>query len=54
MVAMKARFPDNAMLRSVIEDASALNPRSSMPPYLKHQILSSKDIDHLLVFLGSL
>jgi len=54
MVAMKARFPDSAMLRTVIEDASSLNPRSSMPPYLKHQILSPKDIDHVIAFLETL
>ncbi len=54
MVAMKARFPDSAALRSVIEDASAFNPRSSMPPYLKHQILTPEDIDHVITFLETL
>lgn len=54
MVAIRARFPDSKALRGVIEDASSLNPRSSMPPYLKHQILSSEEIDHLIAFLGTL
>lgn len=54
MVAIKARFPDSTLLRKVIEDASSLNSHSSMPPYLKHQILTAKEIDHLIGFLGTL
>ncbi|MBX2868045.1 MAG: sulfur oxidation c-type cytochrome SoxX [Acidiferrobacterales bacterium] len=54
MVAIRARFPDSALLRQIIEDPSSLNSHSSMPPYLKHEILTPQEIDQLIAFLGTL
>ena len=51
MVAMQGRFPDRDVLTQVIGDATAFNARSSMPPYLRHGILSEREIDLLVDFL---
>ncbi|MCB1877534.1 MAG: sulfur oxidation c-type cytochrome SoxX, partial [Chromatiales bacterium] len=39
LVAMKARFPDRAKLRSQIWDATVANPESIMLPFGRHHIL---------------
>lgn len=44
LVAMKARFPDKQKLYEQIWDATKANPNTIMPPFGKHEILSSKDI----------
>lgn len=51
LVAMAARFPDKSQLKTIIEDASAFNANTTMPPYLKHGILSPDDIELLVDFL---
>jgi sulfur-oxidizing protein SoxX len=51
MVAMQGRFPDKRQLRMIIEDATVFNQESSMPPYLKHGILSTQEIELLVGFL---
>jgi sulfur-oxidizing protein SoxX len=54
LVAMKARFPDKAKLRSQIWDATAKNPNTMMPPFGLHRILSEKEIDLVTVYIYSL
>ena len=51
LVAMKARFPDAAVLRDKIWDASKTVPTTAMPPFGKHQILSDKEIDKIVEFI---
>lgn len=54
LVAMKARFPDRAKLRAQIWDATAANPRSSMPPFGKHKILTEQEVDKVTDFIHGL
>ncbi len=54
LVAMKHRFPDKAKLRAQIWDASKNNPRTIMPPFGKHRILTEKEIDLVTEFIYSL
>ena len=54
LVAMKARFPDEAVLRAQIWNASAANPNTIMPPFGRHQILSDAEIDKITAFIHSL
>ena len=54
LVAMKARFPDKAKLRVQIWDASQINPRSLMPPFGRHDILTDDEIDKVVEFVHSL
>ena len=54
LVAMKARFPDKAKLRVQIWDASKINPRSLMPPFGRHDILTEDEIDKVVEFVHSL
>lgn len=51
IIAMPARFPDRAVLRAKIWDASAGNPASFMPPFGRHRILTEEQIDQLVDFL---
>ena len=54
LVNMKARFPDKAVLRAQIWDATAKNPHSIMPPFGKFKILSESDIDKVVELIYSL
>jgi len=54
LVAMKARFPDKAKLRSQIADATKMNPNSIMPPFGRNQILSESEIDKVVEFIYTL
>lgn len=54
LVAMKARFPDKAKLRTQIWDSTASNPNSIMPPFGRHSILNEKEIDKIVDFIHSL
>lgn len=54
LVAMKVRFPDKAVLREQIWDATIKNPNSMMPPFGKHRILSEAEIDLVTEFIHSL
>ena len=51
IVSMKQRYPDKAVLRAQIWDATVANPHSVMPPFGKHQLLSEEDIDYIVEFL---
>ena len=54
LLAMKQRFPDKADLRAQVADPQARNPRTSMPPFGKHRILSDKEIDLIVDYLYTL
>jgi sulfur-oxidizing protein SoxX len=51
---MKARFPDKAILRAQISDATVKNPNTMMPPFGKHEILSDGEIDKIVEYIHSL
>ena len=54
LVSMQLRFPDKALLRTQIWDATERNPDSRMPPFGKHAILSESEIDLILDYVYSL
>jgi len=54
LIAMKARFPDRAVLKAQIWDATVKNPISIMPPFGKHEILSDDEIEKMLDYLYTL
>ena len=54
LVSMQLRFPDKAILRAQIWDATERNPNSRMPPFGKHEILSEEEIDLILDYVYSL
>ncbi len=54
LVAMKARFPDKAKLRSQVWDSTRNNPNSMMPPFGRHEILTEAEIDKVVEFIYSL
>lgn len=54
LVAMKARFPDKAVLRAQISDARTKNPNTIMIPFGPHGVLSDKEIDKVVDFIHTL
>ena len=54
LLAMKARFPDKAVLRAQIWDATAKNPNSMMPPFGRHKALTEGQIDKITDYIHSL
>lgn len=54
LIQMKVRFPDKAVLRAQIWDATVNNPESVMPPYGRHTILTEAQIDLILEYVYSL
>lgn len=54
LMVMKARFPDRAVLREQIWDATIRNPESVMPPYGRHGVLTEEEIDLVVDFIHSL
>ena len=54
LIQMKARFPDRAKLREQIWDATKANPRSAMPPFGKHKVLSGPEVDKILDYIYNL
>ena len=53
-VMMKERFPDKNKLRAQIWDSTVANPKTSMPPFGKHQILTEQEIDQVVEYIYSL
>ena len=51
LAAIKQRFPEKAKLRAQIWDATRSNPRSVMPPFGRHKILTEDEIDNIVGFL---
>lgn len=54
LIAMKARFPDKAVLRAQIADARAKNPNTVMPPFEAHGALTAKEVDLITEFIHTL
>ena len=54
LVAMQARFPDREVLRAQIWDATMKNPKTIMPPFGKHQMLTDDQIDKIVTYLYTL
>jgi sulfur-oxidizing protein SoxX len=54
LLAMKARFPDKAVLRAQIYDSTVKNPQSMMPPFGKHRVLTDEEIDNIVEYLYTL
>ncbi len=54
LIAMKARFPEKAVLKAQITDARDKNPNTIMPPFGSHGILTEKEIDLITDFVHSL
>jgi L-cysteine S-thiosulfotransferase len=53
-IMMKARYPDRAKLRAQIWDSTQANPRTAMPPFGKHRILTEQEIDQVVEYVQSL
>ena len=54
LLQMRMRYPDRAVLRRQIWDATEKNPDSVMPPYGRHRILTEEEIDQVMDFVYSL
>jgi len=54
LLLMTARFPDRAVLRAQIWDASVRMPSTRMPPYGRHRILTEDEIDLVVDFILTL
>ena len=54
LVAMKARFPDKAVLRAQVYDATVKNPDTSMLPFGAHGILNKKELDLVVDYIYTL
>lgn len=53
-IMMKERFPDRDKLRAQVWDSTKANPKTSMPPFGKHQILTEQEIDQVVDYIQSL
>jgi sulfur-oxidizing protein SoxX len=51
LVDMRKRYPDRAALRAQIWDPSQRNPRTVMPPFGKHGVLSEREIDLVVEYI---
>jgi len=54
LIAMKARFPDKAVLRAQIYDARTKNPDTIMIPFGPHGVLSDKELDLVVNYIYGL
>ena len=54
LVAMKARFPDKAVLKAQISDPRAKNPNTIMPPFGPHGVMSAKEIELVTNYIHTL
>ena len=54
LLQMKLRFPDRAVLRAQIWDATTRNPNSVMPPYGRNLVLTEEEIDRVVDYVLSL
>lgn len=54
LIAMKARFPDRAVLREQIYDARIKNPMTIMIPFGPHQVISEEEIDLVTDYVHTL
>lgn len=54
LMMMKLRYPEPAKLRVQIWDATIRNPKTRMPPFGRHAILTEQEIDNIVEYLYSL
>jgi L-cysteine S-thiosulfotransferase len=54
LMMMEVRFPDRAVLREQIWDATIRNPATSMPPFGKHRMMTEEEIDKVVDYLYTL
>lgn len=54
LVAIRARFPERELLRRQVWDAGLTNPDTVMPPFGRHQILTTEEIDLIVDYLYTL
>jgi len=54
LMMMEVRFPDRAVLREQIWDATIRNPATSMPPFGRHRMLTEEEIDKVVDYLYTL
>jgi sulfur-oxidizing protein SoxX len=54
LLAMQQRFPLRADLVAQIWDAGGRNPRTTMPPFGRHRILSDEEVEAIVSYLYSL
>jgi sulfur-oxidizing protein SoxX len=54
LIQMKLRFPDRAVLRTQIWDASTRNAETVMPPYGRHGILTEHELDLVVDYVHQL
>jgi L-cysteine S-thiosulfotransferase len=51
LLAIRSRFPDRKQLRGRLWDPMQTNPNTVMPPFGKHKILSSDEIELIIDYL---
>jgi sulfur-oxidizing protein SoxX len=51
---MQQRFPDRAALRQQVCDATIRNPYSRMPPFCRHGILTTQEVELIIDYLYTL
>ncbi len=54
LISIRARFPEREQLRRQLWDAGLTNPDTVMPPFGKHQILTTEEIDLIVDYLYTL
>lgn len=54
LASVRDRLPDRAMLREMLVDPMRRNPGTLMPPYGKHQILDSGEIERVIDYLHAI
>ncbi len=51
LVNVRERFPDREKLRAQIWDSTVNNPDTIMPPFGKHGVLTSEEIDQIIEYI---
>ena len=54
LVAMQARFPNKAEIRSQLWNPLVKNPNSAMPPFGLHEILTEQELDKIIEYVYTL
>ena len=54
LISMKLRFPDKAVLRAQIWDATVKNPNTIMIPFGRNGVLSEAEIDQIVEYVYTL
>jgi len=54
LLMMKQRYPESDKLRAQIWDPTTFNPKSRMPPFGRHGMLTEQEIDNIVAYLYTL